>query len=330
MLHKFIQVDKFELEKLLAPLRDIQKYFLENYMVNDIWSNSKLYEIIIANKLGHKLIPGHSGSKDAKDDLGNIYEYKHYRESSSNHTWTFNDYSDTTIESLRSIKSVIFAHINDSRGTEVFDWYYDVPGNIMAEHLKQVTQRSTNTRKMWNVSHNQIEQLNISKTNTIIDSEKNGKYYEQLKKIFKIKKELEQLTSVSNILTSNKIWEVIVSAELGHSVNSEQGGRAGAHDAYDSEGNAYEYKVSKNHSWQFQDISENVLKKYLDDEEIILAVVDKTSIKLTALYSAKPGVVVKLLKKKLKEKRTRNPNLRRLQVSLTKGNLQIINANKVI
>ena len=62
---------------------------------------------------------------------------------------------------------------------------------------------------------------------------------------------LEELTKkkpvlsfqVKNILTSNKIWEVITSVHLNHNVNSEQGGRKGSHDAYDKTGNQYEYKI---------------------------------------------------------------------------------------
>ena len=75
---------------------------MEHYQVDDIYSNSKIYEILIANQFDHRIIPGHSGSRDAKDLNGNEIEYKHYKESSSNHTWTFNDFSDTTIEKLKT------------------------------------------------------------------------------------------------------------------------------------------------------------------------------------------------------------------------------------
>ena len=48
------------------------------------------------------------------------YEYKHYKELSSNHSWTFNDFSDTTINKLNSeLISVIFAHIDDSVSTQI-------------------------------------------------------------------------------------------------------------------------------------------------------------------------------------------------------------------
>ena len=68
----------------------IQEHFREEYGSKDIVSGSKFYEIIIANELNHDIIPGQSGTKDAKDEKGE-YEYKHYKEQSSNHSWTFND-----------------------------------------------------------------------------------------------------------------------------------------------------------------------------------------------------------------------------------------------
>ena len=54
----------------------------------------------------------------------------------------------------------------------------------------------------------------------------------------------------------------------------------------DDDGNTFEYKVSKNHSWNFQDISENVLEKYKSDKSIILAVVNKQNLVVTNIYSA--------------------------------------------
>ena len=56
-----------DIEKIIDQLFAIQLEFLHNYGVNDIFSNSKFYEIIIANQLNHKPIPGHSGSRDAKN-----------------------------------------------------------------------------------------------------------------------------------------------------------------------------------------------------------------------------------------------------------------------
>ena len=66
------------LEELFAEMREIQQRFLKIYGVNDIWSNSKIYEVLQANTLGHKLIPGHSGSLDACDDLGNEFETRFF------------------------------------------------------------------------------------------------------------------------------------------------------------------------------------------------------------------------------------------------------------
>jgi len=78
------------LKELFNELKKIQSFFVEKYGVDDIYSNSKIFEILIANELNHILIPGHSGSKDAKDEDGNEYEYKHFKETSGNHSWTFN------------------------------------------------------------------------------------------------------------------------------------------------------------------------------------------------------------------------------------------------
>ena len=103
--------------------------------------------------------------------------------------------------------------------------------------------------------------------------------------------------------------------------------------AFDSKGREYEYKVSKNHSWNFQDISENVLNKYLIDEAIILAVVNKENLIVTNLYKAKPVKVVKRLREKLKEKELRFKEegkiIKRLQVSLSKGDLTKIDAQEL-
>ena len=98
---------------LIEELKKIQKDFLIKYNVNDIFSNSKFYEIIIANQLNHNPIPGHSGSRDGIDGSGIEYEYKHFKKTSTNHSWTFNDYTDSTIENLKNY-FVIFSHINDS------------------------------------------------------------------------------------------------------------------------------------------------------------------------------------------------------------------------
>ncbi len=331
MKSNFVEIDKNKFRFLICQFEKIQRIFLNKYSVDDIFSNSKIYEIIIANVLHHELIPGHSGSKDAKDKKGNVFEYKHFKESSSNHTWTFNDYSNATIEDLKKC-IVIFAHIDDSVFPSIFDWYYEVDGKIVSSFLSNAVKSITNSRKMINISKRNIEDI-MKVEKKIVKKNTNGLYTEFLNNISKINKKLEKCTNVNNLLTSNKIWEVLVAVELNHNVNSEQGGRSGGHDAFDKFGNYFEYKVSKNSSWNFQDISENVLNKYETDNAIILAIVDKTNFKILEIYSAKPAKVVKVLKKKLLEKEERfslqNKEIRRKQVSISKGDLKLMCAIKI-
>jgi len=305
----FINIDKTHFYQLIAEFRQIQTDFLEVFGVDDIFSNSKIYEIIIANELDHDLIAGHSGSKDAKDEDGGEYEYKHYKETSSNHSWTFNDYTDNTIANLGLAEGVVFAHINDTVFPAILDWYILVNGKVCSLYLKQRTddllkrqpKGKPNARRMINISAKQLENdLNLQKTQILVPKT-NGKYAVWLQKLYNLNAELEKCTNVTNLLTSNKIWEVLVVVELNHNVNSEQGGRAGSHDAFDELGNVYEYKVSKTYSWQFQDISENVLEKYKNSNEIILAVVDKTKVEVLTIFSAQPDKVVTRLKEKLAE-----------------------------
>lgn len=199
--------------------------------------------------------------------------------------------------------------------------------------LKRKPKGKPNARRMINISAKQLEtDLNLKKTHIFVPKQ-DGKYAQWLQDLYDLNTELEQCTHVTNLLTSNKIWEVLVAVELNHNVNSEQGGRKGAHDAFDEKGNTYEYKVSKNYSWQFQDISENVLAKYENDKEIILAVVDKTKMQVVAVFSAEPKNVVNRLKEKLAEKAEnyaeKDKEVRRLQISLTKGDLVLIVANQI-
>jgi len=206
-------------------------------------------------------------------------------------------------------------------------------GKTVSAFLFKATKRITNTRKMINISRNNIENV-MGSARITVHPDKVGKYSKWLNDIYSVEKALEKCTNVTHILTSNKIWEVLIAVELNHNVNSEQGGRAGAHDAYDKEGNEFEYKVSKTFSWNFQDISPNVLRKYLSDKAVILAVVDKTEIKVKAIFTASPQKVVKRLKEKLSEKKTKYKSqgkvLRRLQVSLSKGDLKKINARQIL
>jgi len=326
----YITYNKSEILKYRNNLAEIQAEFLRLFGVNDIFSNSKVYEVTIANELNHQLIKGHSGSRDAIDSDGE-YEYKHFKETSSNHSWTFNDFSDNTINKLNSCQSVIFAHVDDTVFPAKLDWYYEVSGNVMSKYLEEKTKAIQNTRKMINISPNQIEKnLGIYKT-YVKGVNTNGDYYDMLQTIFNSIQKLEILTSSKGLLTSNKIFELLTAVELNHNMESEQGGRDGAHDAYDINGNLYEYKISKSHSWNFQDISVNVLNKYLQDSEIILVVKNPEKLEIIEIYSASPVNTVKRLKEKLEEKRVRAGNdLRRLQVSLSKGDLEIIKAKRIL
>lgn len=321
-------MQKEKIEALVNRLKHIQDNFLKEFGVTDIISNSKIFEIVIANDLEHALIPGHSGSRDAKDDTGE-FEYKHYKESSSNHSWTFNDYTDSTIKKLNDVKAVIFAHIDDSGTSPKFDWYYNVPGKVVSKYLLEKTEPIKNNRKMINVSPKQIEEIiGISRTYNAFDC-KNGKYHAWLCEIYEIAKDIENLTGTKEVLTSNKFWEILVALILGHKVLSEQSG----HDAINDNGEPYEYKVSKSNSWNFQDISDKVLNKYKNDKKIILALVDKNEFVIIKIYEADPAKTIRRLKIKLIEKKKRfkekGKKIRRLQVSLSVGDLNKIKS-KVI
>jgi hypothetical protein len=320
-----------DVSSLIDGMRRIQSDFIFKFGVNDIWSNSKIYEVIQAQTLGHKLIPGHSGSLDAADSENREYEYKHYKESSSNHSWTFNDFSKSTISKLENkVHEVIFAHIEDTGPRPVMDWAFRVPGETVATYLKEYTPRISNNRKMINVSPSQIERRLGFNREYFQPAHKGKPYGEQLETIFRVSDALENALGVSSVLTSNKLWEVIVSLPLGHTVNSEQGGRAGAHDAIDEFLNVYEYKVSSSRSWNFQDISEAVLIKYLDCKKIVLAVVDKPNFRVNEIWLADPTRTVRRLREKLEEKKSRfaaaNKDVRRLQVSISKSDLIPIGA----
>jgi len=316
------EISNKSLDNLIKRLKEVQDNFFKQFGVTDIISNSKIFEIVIANDLGHILIPGHSGSRDAKNEKGGEYEYKHYKESSSNHTWTFNDFTDTTIEKLAGTEAVIFAHINDGEIFPKFDWYYNVPGPLISSYLKEKTKAIKNHRKMINVSSNQIEEnLHIQKSVNNFNC-KSGKYYKWLDEICGIAKKIEEITGTKEVLTSNKFWEILVALILGHKVLSEQLG----HDAVDGQGRFYEYKVSKSNSWNFQDISNKVLNKYKNDYKIILAVVDKDEFKIKKIYESNSLLTIRKLKKKLATKKLKYKKLgkalRRLQISLSKGDLK--------
>ena len=317
-----------QLKKLIVRLVEIQAIFYKKFGVDDIYSNSKVFEILLANRLNHRLVPGHSGSRDGKDKKGE-YEYKHYKESSSNHSWTFNDFTDTTISKLRGCAAVVFAHVNDSSYPPDLDWFYLVPGEIISDYLKHATLKIKNTRKMINVSQKQIVTSMGIKKSYSKDIKSKNYYTKYLKEIFAIVRKMQKIVGTKEILTSNKLWEILVSLHTGHQILSEQK----KHDAKDSLGNFYEYKVAKNFSWNFQDISPAVLEKYKEDKEILLAIVDKKKMKVLKIFSADAPNVIRRLKEKLKEKKARYKKqgkiLRRLQVSLSKGDLKIIEASEI-
>ena len=318
-----------DVKSLIKQLRQILSDFHKKFGVNDIITNSKIFEVLIADSLDHILIPGHSGSRDAKDESGNEFEYKHYKESSSNHSWTFNDFSDTTIAKLADTKSVIFAHIQDiNLPFPEFDWYYEVPGIVISQYLAKATMKIKNTRKMINVSPKQISE-NMGLTVHTVNKIEEGPYTQWIKEIVEVATRIETLVDTSGVLTSNKFWEVLVALGLGHHVQSEQA----RHDAVDLEGNTYEYKVAKGYSWSFQDISKDVLKKYLQNKSIILATVDKEEFEVKKIYEADPNKVVKLLKHKLKQKAKRysanGKQVRRVQASLSTKDLHTLKAKLV-
>lgn len=330
--------DKDKIYPLINKLKEIQHIFLVKYGVNDIFSNSKFYEIIIANQLNHIPIPGHSGSRDAIDSITNEeFEYKHYKETSSNHTWTFNDYTNNTIEHLKTC-TVIFAHINDKdfKYPGLMDWFFEIKGKDISNYLKEATQKIKNKRKMINISPSQLRRLGflptIVNTNNHLNYE--GNFQNLLYEISIISEKLENITKIEKILTSNKIWELLVALELNHKVNAEQGGRLGSYDAIDMLGNTYEYKVYKTRNWNFQDISENVLNKYLTDKEMILAVVDKYSMKVSEIYSiSSEDAVCKLrekLYKKIENLNNQGKIIRRLQINLTYTDIKNMESFKKI
>ena len=329
--------NKPAIKELLSELKEVQSFFSEKYGVEDIFSNSKFYEIIIANQLGHQPIPGHSGSRDAKDSYGNEIEYKHFKETSSNHTWTFNDFSDNLISHMHEY-SFIFAHVDDKNYSYpgIVDWYYAAEGSRIEEYLAAATQKITNNRKMINVSSKALETIGIKrKTGNVISACKyEGLFQQQLLRISEISSKLEKLTGVSKILTSNKLYELLVALELNHKVNPENGGRIGAHDAEDNEGNTYEYKVYKTTNWNFQDISDSVLNKYLNDKEFILATVDKVELSVLKIYSVSPNDAVPILRNKIHSKirkaKEKGTIVRRLQTTLSLNEIKKMPSFKVL
>jgi hypothetical protein len=217
--------------------------------------------------------------------------------------------------------------LDDSGEIPVFDWYYYVPGKTISKFLKEATKKIKNTRKMINVSPIQIESsMGIMKTKVTVTSR--GKYFSFIEKLFGIIRKIEKTVDTKNILTSNKIWEVLVATKLGHNVITEQK----QFDATDKEGNLYEYKVSRTHSWNFEDISPNVLSKFKKVKKIILATIDKSNFDVLEIFEVDPIKTIAILEDKLQRKQlkyAKKGGLRRLQVSLTLNEINEIGARLV-
>ena len=326
--HRFMSaIDMQKVKELFAELKSIQDEFKKAYGVSDIYTNSRVFEILIANQFNHMLLPAVAGGRDAKDAQNGEYEYKHYKESSSNHTWTFNDYSDTTIEKLKTTMAVIFAHINDDEMPPVFDWYYYVKGRIISNFLATRTKKIQNKRKMINVSPRQLKN-DLSIPKSLVTPLTKGKYDKFIIRIFNATAGLERELGTSDILTSNKLWEVLIGIKLGHTVLTNKS----EFDAVDKNGNKYEYKVSKAHSWAFEDITPDVLSKFTHTKSIFLATIDKQNMVITELWEVDPIKTKAFLEQKLEEKKTRYEHkggLRRLQVSISVKDLILLGAKLV-
>lgn len=301
------------LNNYIDLLKYYASYFSEQRMITDIYTNSKIYEVVIAEQLQHTIINGHANSPDAEDSSGNIYEYKHYKRTSSNHTWTFNDFTESTIQKLSTVDYVVFAEIDDTVEIPYISKMYMVPSEIVCDYLYEKVPRIRNHRSMINISSHQIEN-EMQFYPSIIS---NYSFSDELIKVFETANAIAELTNTPNILTSNKLWELLVAMELGHSINPEQY----KHDAVDQCGRTYEYKVYTSMSWSFQDISDKVLDSYLNDEAIILATIDKQNFMVTNIYSCNPRVIVDILYTKLHNKQQARIKMRRLKETITKTDL---------
>jgi hypothetical protein len=328
----------------VARLKQAQDEIYRIHGVNDIFTSSKVYEILIASSLDHDLIPGQAGTSDATDKETHLkqFEYKHFKELSSNHSWTFNDFSINIFSKLEEkIDSIFFCHVDDRLFPPYLDWFYEMSGQETASYLREKTPAIKNARKMINLSERQILQymqgkrnlkkIEISRTTTQLFK---GRYCSELENVFNSIHELENILSMKNLLTSSKIWELVVADKLGHKVNSEQGGRAGAHDASDKTGKWYEYKVDKSIGWSFQDISDAVLSKYLNLEAFILAVVDKPNFEVKKIFRAETKPLIRILREKRDAKsrqyKAQNKEVRREQVTVGTRELRLVNATQLL
>ena len=336
--------NKIEFAALIAQMKKAQDQIFQLHGINDIFTSSKIFEILIASGLDHEVIPGQAGTADATDPENRSmqFEYKHFKELSSNHSWTFNDYSDSVIAKIDSkINSVFFCHIDDRTFPPVLDWYYELSGSEVAEYLRVKTPSIKNKRKMINVSEKQLNEFfgekgTLQRVDIKIDRDNPfpGKYAKELEAIFTSIKALEDSLGLKNLLTSSKLWELIVAVEIDHFVNSEQGGRSGAHDAFDSNGSWFEYKVEQTVGWSFQDISDAVLDKYLELEAFILAVVDKPNFKVTEIYRVETIPLINAIRHKRDQKaidyEARGKEVRRDQVTVGKRELDLLKAQRIL
>ena len=309
------------IDKIFLGLRDIQEDFGELTGEYNIYSSSKMYEIIIANMLGHQIVVGTHGA-DAQN-YSAYYEYKHYKESSSNHTWTFNDYTDETLASLKS-KTVFFVHINDVSNTNPFkyiDWYYKVDGNVISEYILNWSSKSDNKRKMINISALQLE--NECRAERIYPTKdcSDGNYSIYINKVFVLINYLERITNTKNLLTSNKLWELFLANKLGHEINSKQGGYGGKYDAMDFYGLKFEYKVSQQATWTFEDVSDAVIDNMRLLDGIYAAIVDKRKFIIKNVFLFDTQKTMDFIKIKrdsiISKKNSENKPVKRLNVTVS-------------
>lgn len=310
------------MDGIFLELKNIQEEFGKLTNEYDIYSSSKFYEIIIANMLGHHISPGAHGA-DAYDDFKKHYEYKHYKESSTNHTWTFNDYTDKTLSKLKS-QTVLFIHINDVGITDPFkyiDWYYKVDGNVISNYISKRSLKSDNKRNMINISVLQLENDCGAKKTNVSSYCAKGQYSDYIIKIFRCIMSLEKMTETENLLTSNKLWELFLANKLGHKINSKQGGSGGKHDAQDSEHQKYEYKISQSTSWTFEDMSDAVIENMLLLDGIYLSQIDKQKFKIKKILLLDTNKTMDYIKRKrdsmIADKLQQGKSINRLNVSIS-------------
>lgn len=87
---------------MIEQLKQLSDIFFASG-IEDVYTNSKIFEVLMSEQFGHEIINGHAKMLDVVDMEGNLYEYKYFKLSSSNHTWTFNDFTDATIEKLYDV-----------------------------------------------------------------------------------------------------------------------------------------------------------------------------------------------------------------------------------